>query len=102
MSSPDIEKIAAVAGRAACAEAVYLFGSRSAGTANWDSDVDLALILEDRMDPWTAVLAAQRALWPREFSVDLAPVSENSWFNSKDSFVESIRRNGRLLYRKDG
>lgn len=103
MSEVDILRLAEQVGQAASAEAVYLFGSRAAGAAGAsgkDSDVDLALILEDRIDPWAAVLAAQRALWPREVSVDLAPISAHTWATSKHSFVDSIRRNGRLLYKK--
>ena len=102
MKNVDIEKLAKRAGQAASAEAVYLFGSQATGLASADSDFDFALILEDSADPWGAMLAAQRALWPREISVDLAPISKRVWATSQDSFVDSVRRNGRLLYKRDG
>jgi len=98
----DLSALAKKAGEASSAEAVYLFGSQASGQARADSDVDLALILNDACDPWRAVLEAQRALWPREVSIDLAPISEQVWLTSKDSFVNSIRKEGRLLYSKDG
>jgi predicted nucleotidyltransferase len=102
MIEADLQRLAERAGRAAAAEAVYLFGSQANGTAGVDSDFDFALILEDSTDPWGATLAAQRALWPREVSVDFAPISKHVWTTSKDSFVTSVRRDGRLLYSRDG
>lgn len=102
MKEVELKSIAERAGRAAAAEAVYLFGSRATGLAREDSDFDFALILGDDVDPWSATLEAQRALWPREFSVDIAPISKRTWLTSRDFFVESIRRDGRLLYASDG
>jgi predicted nucleotidyltransferase len=102
MKEVELKGIAEKAGRAAAAEAVYLFGSRATGLAREDSDFDFALILGDNVDPWRATFEAQRALWPREFSVDIAPISRQAWLTSKDFFVESIRRDGRLLYSSDG
>lgn len=102
MDDKLLTKLADSAGRAAGADAVYLFGSRVNGTATRDSDYDFALLLRDGSDPWQAMAAAQRALWPRTVPVDLIPVTRSEWSNASSRLVRDIKKNGSLIYCKNG
>lgn len=81
---------------------VYLFGSEARGDADADSDIDLAVIVPDEVDPQRSTpRVAAEALWGLERGADVV-VFRESEFAARSGVVASlpwtIKREGRLLY----
>ena len=77
---------------------VYLFGSRARGDAEEDSDIDVAVVLEDFVTS-----REERKRWSRLASEVglkytcvpmIIPVREADWRNRDDSFLRNVRREG--------
>lgn len=102
--NPSLEELRRLAKRlaGACeAETVVLFGSRSAGVAETDSDVDLALVFSDDVDLRAGIRAANRFLWPRRFPVDLVPMRKSTWTAGKTLLAREVAAKGIVLYERE-
>lgn len=81
---------------------IYLFGSEARGDASADSDLDLAIVVEDSADDRrrSARLAAE-ALWGLDRGADVVVFTESE-FNGRVRVTASlpwtIAREGRLLH----
>lgn len=77
---------------------VYLFGSYARGEAQDDSDVDVAIVLDDfeyTSDPISemSAIAAELSL-KNECVLSLIPIREGDLREREDSFLTNVRREG--------
>ena len=82
---------------------IILFGSRAAGSARPDSDVDLLVVLETDLAPSARRSILESALDRSVFSVDvllLTPAEVARARNDPHSLVSTAMARGRILYRK--
>ena len=77
---------------------LYLFGSHARGEAGPESDVDVAIVLDDFESEWeeiqrTSHLVASLSL---EHGVSLVPVNvrEHDWYEHDFPFYRNLRREG--------
>lgn len=98
ISDKQLHTVAETIARRCSAERVLLFGSRAQGTAQEDSDVDLAVVLPEGSDMRSSMQAIQRALWPRPFPVDVLPISSEAWRLRRGYLVREIADHGVTLY----
>jgi predicted nucleotidyltransferase len=98
LSQPVLEEIARKVAEASKAASVVLFGSRSRGMADEQSDVDLALIFEDPQAMAAGIRDAHRTLWPRVFPVDLVPITSGALRRGDTLLAREIARTGVVLY----
>ncbi len=79
---------------------ITLFGSHAAGTARWDSDVDLLVEMKQVESGLSAAAAIVRETKPR-FAVDLlvrTPEQVRERIRLGDSFMSNIVHSGRVVY----
>jgi predicted nucleotidyltransferase len=74
---------------------LYLYGSYARGDQEWDSDVDVLIVL-DRVDSYGAEINRAGEAIARislDYSVSVSPVfiSERSWRVSETSFFANVR-----------
>lgn len=94
----DLRQLAENVGRAAAAERVILFGSQARGQSREDSDVDLALIVPDKVNRREALSAALLATAERQFPLDLVVLSHSTWEAGDSLLARQVRSEGVLLY----
>lgn len=87
---------------AANPDSVILFGSRAEGRATSVSDYDIALVFSSRDQIKPGLKQAHRALWPREFPIDLVGFTRESVEFGQTALARKVLRDGQPLYRKDG
>lgn len=76
--------------------AVILYGSHAKGTARPDSDLDIAVVVQDFRGDW---LTASSKLWKlrRGISDDIEPIFLDQ-ADDPSGFVAEVYRTGRILY----
>lgn len=89
---------AEVAGRAAGAERVKVFGSRARGDAGEESDLDLALVVPDTVNRRTALRTAIIAAAKWEVALDLVVLAHSTWVQGRTLLARQIRAEGVLVY----
>ena len=82
-----VEKIAAEV----CPEKLYLFGSRAAGTADPESDVDVLLVHSGRESPREVQLKAHRLFQRPEVAIDVF-VMTPAEFESQKRVANTLAR----------
>jgi len=98
----DLIKVAQLIAEATPVDRIILFGSRSKGQFQPDSDVDLAIVLPEGADIRTGLKTIQRVLWPRPFPVDVVPITASDWLNRRSQLVREIADTGVILYEHAG
>ncbi len=77
---------------------VVLYGSHARGDANLDSDVDLAVILEDVSTPWEELRRMDGILWRHTrdsgVTVSATPISRRVWDQAHRPLVRSAKAEG--------
>ena len=82
--TPDLERALSVLGRAVPSlVAVYLFGSSSSGHATPSSDIDLAVLAREAVDPLVRFHGAQDVAQAVGRDVDLIVEAESPWIGSR-------------------
>ena len=79
---------------------IYLFGSYAYGEPRASSDVDLMVIVENSLDPFSIAYKIRRGLTDTDLSLDIV-VNRKSAFekaSENSAFQKSIKENGVLLY----
>jgi len=79
---------------------IYLFGSYAYGEPRATSDVDLMVIVENSLDPFSIAYKIRRGLTDTDLALDIA-VNRKSAFekaSENSAFQKSIMENGVLLY----
>jgi predicted nucleotidyltransferase len=77
---------------------LYLYGSRARGDAEEDSDIDVAVVLDDFVSEYDEIersgrLASELGL--RYTCVpSLAPIREADWRERNEAFLRNVRREG--------
>lgn len=79
--------------------AIVLYGSYAKGTANEDSDIDVAVIFNGFTGDW---LKTSSKLWhlTENISYDIEPVLLDST-QDKSGFVQNIYKTGQIIYQKE-
>ena len=80
---------------------IILFGSRAAGTARDDSDVDLLVVKETDRRPVERRMEVERLLADRALPIDVVvytPEELRRLFAVGSPFVEDVMEHGRVLY----
>lgn len=84
-------------------ERIILFGSYVYGKPSADSDVDLLVIMKTRARPADRYLAVSRLIRPRPFPLDIlvkTPGEIDQALRRRDSFIQDIVTQGRVLYER--
>ena len=84
-------------------EKVILFGSYAYGNVNFDSDVDLLIILDTKLKGAERQRLVSRLIRPRPFPVDIivkTPEEIRESRNRVDPFLNEILEKGIVLYGK--
>jgi len=82
-------------------KAIILFGSASNGTANYDSDIDLLVIMDTDLNKSDRFVLARGAVGRIGMPVDIlvyTPEEFASESNKKGSFINEIVETGRVVY----
>jgi len=80
---------------------IYLFGSRAAGGAHHESDVNLMVIYDGPMETRNVQMAVRRALRQREFSLDLIVTTSVKFERYKhvaNTLAREVNEKGVLIY----
>jgi len=81
--------------------AVVLFGSQARGEATADSDVDVAVVLDDFANAIDEVHRMDGAFWPLSLEHDIVltvmPVRESDWRGGKRLIMRNIRGEGQRV-----
>jgi predicted nucleotidyltransferase len=84
-------------------ERIVLFGSRARGTAGWDSDVDLLVVMPANGSKRDQRLAIRMALHDIHIPKDILVVTPREWDIQRDipgTLVWPARREGVVLYER--
>jgi hypothetical protein len=77
---------------------VVLYGSQARGDAVPDSDVDLAVILDEVVSPWQELRRMDEVLWRHTLesglTVSATPISRATWAESRRSLVRAAKADG--------
>ena len=77
---------------------VVLYGSHARGDAGSDSDLDLAVILEDLSTPWEELRRMDQILWRHTLdsgvTVSATPISLSVWNHAQRPLVKSAKAEG--------
>ena len=82
-------------------ERIILFGSHAYGRPNWDSDLDLLVIMDTDLRPAERSTRITRTCRPRYVAMDVlvrTPEEIAQRLNGFDPFLEEILSHGRILY----
>ncbi|MHB8924447.1 MAG: nucleotidyltransferase domain-containing protein [Coriobacteriia bacterium] len=84
---------------------IILFGSQARGTAEWDSAVDLLIVLPEVNSQLDTTLAITNALGPRTVAVDVIPVDPSHLTSARTrsySVVRDALEEGVTIYERVG
>ena len=95
-----LRRALAVLSKHAQIRAAYIFGSQVEGTADADSDIDLALVVPEETDARVALRAAIRATMHRQMPLDLVVLHWRTAAESRTMLAREVRRDGILVYGK--
>ena len=87
---------------AAHPDRVILFGSQARGTTHPASDYDIALVFSNREQVKPGLRQAHRALWPRQFPIDLVGLTQETVEQGRTALAREVRQDGKSLYQKEG
>ncbi len=80
---------------------LYLFGSHARGEAGPDSDVDVAVVLDDYESVWAEIHRISDAATRLSLDANLlfteTPVRESEWTEPKSLFLRNIRRDAKAV-----
>ncbi len=80
---------------------VYLFGSEARGEAEPDSDVDVAIVLDDYESVWAEIHrisdAATRISLRADRHFTETPVRQSEWAEPNSLFLRAIRRDAKAV-----
>ena len=97
----EIERVAALLGRAANAERVVLFGSHARGDAGENSDVDFMIIADSQLPRFKRSRQLYKLIRPHPFAMDLlvyTPEEVEKGSKSPVSFVSMVVKEGKTVY----
>ena len=81
--------------------AVVLYGSRARDDAHPESDIDLAVILDDMPSPWDELRRMDDLLWRHTLesgvTVSAMPISRGDWEDTRRPMVRSAKAEGLTL-----
>jgi predicted nucleotidyltransferase len=79
--------------------ALYLYGSQARGDAEDDSDIDVAMVLDDYESPSHERVRFSRfragLCLDRGVVISITPIRRSAWGSGADPFLRSVRREGR-------
>ena len=81
---------------------IYLFGSHAYGTPDDCSDIDLMVVIDDKLDVFRTAYKIQRGLANRLFPLDVLVNNESVFYEAADniSLQAQIKKEGTLLYER--
>lgn len=80
---------------------IYLFGSYAEGVQNKDSDIDLLIIKKTDLPAHKRGKMIRRLFYDLRIPIDVivyTPEEEKKWRKASLSFINIIKRKGKLLY----
>ncbi|MCH8475445.1 MAG: nucleotidyltransferase domain-containing protein [Opitutales bacterium] len=96
----NVEQITRSIVQEAHPDSIILFGSRANGSSTENSDLDLALIFASRSELRPGLRAANKALWPRSYPLDLVALTTESLRKGNNVLAREISKTGHVLYEK--
>lgn len=102
---PPIEEITRRIVEAFDPQRIVLFGSRARGDARADSDVDLMIEMNSHLKPLARATAVYKLLPDRSWAMDVivyTPEEVLERHRHRYSFLNTIEREGKVLYAKSG
>ena len=81
---------------------IYLFGSHAYGTPDDCSDIDLMVVIDDKLDVFKTAFKIQRGLANRVVPLDVLVNNESVFYQAADniSLQAHIIKEGTLLYER--
>jgi HEPN domain-containing protein/predicted nucleotidyltransferase len=83
---------------------IIVFGSRAAGEARDDSDLDLLIVKETHDRPLERRISVERLLLDRSIALDIhvyTPEEMRRLFSLSDPFVEEVLEKGKVIYMRE-
>lgn len=81
--------------------AVVLFGSQARGEATEDSDVDVAVVLDDYASPYDVIRRTGELFWRLSYEHDVllscVPLTHEEWVSGEFILHKTLRREGVAL-----
>jgi len=82
--------------------AIYLYGSQARGTASWESDIDLLVVVPESREPgYRRDQVAYAAIGDHLLPLDIMVLTRNEFeqrITSPASLPATVQREGRMLY----
>ena len=75
-------------------EAVILFGSYAKGNNREDSDIDIAVIVDDDVDIYDCMADLMGLIWNIDVRIEPHPINKKDYFEKSNFFIEEIISTG--------
>ena len=99
----DIDKIVKTIAKNYNPEKIILFGSYAYGNPTSESDIDLLVIKHSKLPRYKRAREIRKHLWGiTEMSTDIlvyTPEEVDEWKNVKESFITSVVKKGKSVYK---